>query len=58
MIKTDKREKVENKNAIKCAIICVDEILNLRMAHAMGRDGEYSEAEFWEELKKEINKIP
>lgn len=47
-------EKI-NHNARQCALVCVDEILSLRMCHAMGRDDKYSESEFWEKVKEEIN---
>jgi len=44
------------KNSRKCALICVDEILKLRMIHNIGRDINYSEGEFWKEVKSEILK--
>ena len=46
-------EKGETDNAIQCALICVDEILNNRGIPF------YFEScfEFWKEVKQELNKL-
>jgi hypothetical protein len=46
----------EMQSARQCALICVEEILSLRMIDNMGRgfDSEMGEGEFWRQVKKEI----
>jgi hypothetical protein len=41
----------------QCALIAVDEILSLRMVWVMGRDDDYSEGDFYQQVKEEINKL-
>lgn len=43
--------------AKKHAIIVVDEILNLKMIGAMGREDRYNEYEFWLEVRKELENL-
>ena len=49
--------EVGYKHALECAMNLVNEILSLRNTYSMGRDEKYSEGEFWEEVKKEIQKL-
>ncbi len=46
------------EKAIQCALIAVNEILSLRMIGNMGRgDSSQSEAEYWQEVKLELEKL-
>jgi hypothetical protein len=45
------------KDAKQCALIAVDEILNLSKIASIRRDEVYMELEYWEEVKQEIEKL-
>lgn len=54
---------LDNEDAIKCALICVDEILKIqplrstKMAAKLDRYSESDSAEYWQEVKQEIEKL-
>jgi len=41
----------------KCALIAIDEILNLSKIASLRRDEVYMELEYWMEVKQEIEKL-
>ena len=45
----------QTDNAVKCALICVDEILESlwNVGHSFSND----EIKYWQEVKQEINKL-
>ena len=48
------------KNAKRCALICVDEIIgipSIQAAYAQGYSNSKSIESYWQEVKKEINKL-
>jgi hypothetical protein len=49
-------EMTQEESAKEAAIICVEEILSLRMIDNMsrGRPSDITEGEFWRQVKKEI----
>lgn len=53
----DDSAKLIGISSKKIALICVQEILSLHMIYAMGRDEKYSEGEFWQQVKKEIENL-
>ena len=47
-------------NNIECALICVDEIIgipSIQAAYAQGYSNSKSIESYWQEVKKEINKL-
>ena len=53
----DAPEMGYNEHAKQCALIAVDEILNLSKIASLRRDGVYMELEYWIEVKQEIEKL-
>lgn len=45
------------KHAKECALILCNEILSLKMIDNMGRNDEYSEGEYWQKVKEQIQKL-
>ena len=45
------------KDAKQCALIAVDEILNLSKIASIRHDEVYMELEYWQEVKQEIEKL-
>jgi hypothetical protein len=43
-------DNIEHKNSKRCAIIAVDEILNIRLLF-------FDEKEYWQKVKKEIENL-
>lgn len=43
--------------AYKCVLVMVDEILSLKMIGAMGRNEKFSEGEFWEQVRLEVENM-
>jgi hypothetical protein len=46
-----------HQNCKQCALIAVDEILNLSKIASLRRDEVYMELEYWTEIKQEIEKL-
>ena len=50
----------QTDNAVKCALICVDEIISIpsiQTAYAQGYTNSKSNESYWHEVKQEINKL-
>jgi hypothetical protein len=45
------------EDAKECALIAVDEILNLTKIASIRRDEVYMELEYWQEVKEQIEKL-
>lgn len=56
---TGGQERHATEFARRLALICVEEILSIRMIENMGRgfDSEIGEGEFWRRVKNEIKKL-
>jgi hypothetical protein len=55
--KMHSQEQIVSKEAKQCALIAVDEILDLKHIVTLRRNMHEMELEFWQEVKNEINKI-
>lgn len=53
----DAPEMGYNEHARQCALIAVDEILNLSKIASLRRNEVYMELEYWIEVKQEIEKL-
>ena len=54
---TEENENLDGEIAYQCALIAVDEILNLKHIVTLRRNMHEMELEYWEEVKQEIEKL-
>lgn len=54
---SDEYAEVEYEVCKQCALIALDEILNLSKIASLRRDEVYMELEYWQEIKQEIDNL-